>query len=180
MLFKCADGIPHKVAVVFAKGDFSWCCHCQEYQGYSAWWEVVRMTLSPIPPHFSTPLLHCSKIRVHSLFQLLLFVVSYSPHHTRFVGPHPRHMDVPWSNQSYCCRPTPQPQQRQSWAASATDITAHSNGRSLTHWARPGIETSWFLVGLVSAAPQWELQVVSYLTHLPYSWSKPITINSHN
>ena len=32
---------------------------------------------------------------------------------------------------------------------------------SLTHRARPGMEpaTSWILVGLVSAAPQWELQV---------------------
>ena len=37
--------------------------------------------------------------------------------------------------------------------------TAHCNPRSLTHWSRPGIkpETSWFLVGFVSTAPQWEL-----------------------
>ena len=30
-----------------------------------------------------------------------------------------------------------------------TDTTAHGNGRSLTHWARPGIEpvSSWMLVG---------------------------------
>ena len=37
--------------------------------------------------------------------------------------------------------------------------TAHGNTRSLTHWARPGIKpaTSWFLVGFISAAPQWEL-----------------------
>ena len=36
---------------------------------------------------------------------------------------------------------------------------SHSNAWSLTHWARPRIEptTSWFLVGLVSAAPRWEL-----------------------
>ena len=38
--------------------------------------------------------------------------------------------------------------------------TAHGNARSLTHCVKPGIElvTSWFLVGFVSAAPQWELQ----------------------
>ena len=42
----------------------------------------------------------------------------------------------------------------------ATYTTAHGNPRSSTHWARPGIEplTSWFLVGFVSAVPQWELQ----------------------
>ena len=36
---------------------------------------------------------------------------------------------------------------------------AHGNARSLTHWARPGIKpaTSWFLVGFISAAPQWKL-----------------------
>ena len=44
------------------------------------------------------------------------------------------------SNQSYSCQPTPQPQPHQIWAASATYTTAHGNARSLTHWARPGIE----------------------------------------
>ena len=44
-------------------------------------------------------------------------------------------------------------------AASVAYATACSNTRSLTHWARPGIEptTSWFLVRFASAAPQWEL-----------------------
>ena len=39
--------------------------------------------------------------------------------------------------------------------------TAHSNARSLTHWARPGIEptTSLFLIGFVSIAPQGELHL---------------------
>ena len=38
------------------------------------------------------------------------------------------------------------------WATSATYTTAHGNTRSLTHWARPGIEpaTSWFLVGVIN------------------------------
>ena len=48
--------------------------------------------------------------------------------------------------------PTPQPQQCQIWAASATYTTAHSNAGSLTHWVRPGMEpaTLWFLVGFVN------------------------------
>ena len=52
-----------------------------------------------------------------------------------------------------------QPQQRQIQAKSATYTTAHGNARSLTHWARPGIEpkTSLFLVGFISSAPWWEL-----------------------
>ena len=38
---------------------------------------------------------------------------------------------------------------------------SHSNARSLTHWAQPGIEptSSWTLVGIVTAEPQWELQI---------------------
>ena len=50
--------------------------------------------------------------------------------------------------------------------ATATSLHhSHSNARSLTHWARPGIEptSSWFLVGFVSAAPQWELPEHCYL-----------------
>ena len=41
---------------------------------------------------------------------------------------------------------------------------SHSNARSLTHWARPGIKpaTSCLLVGFVSAAPQQELWEKSY------------------
>ena len=44
-------------------------------------------------------------------------------------------------------------------AAAAGLHHSHSNAGSLTHCARPGIEpaTTWFLVGLVSEAPQWEL-----------------------
>ena len=35
---------------------------------------------------------------------------------------------------------------------SVTYTTARGNARSLTHWARPGIEpaTSWFLVGFIN------------------------------
>ena len=46
----------------------------------------------------------------------------------------------------------PEPQQRRIWAMSATHTTAHSNARSLTQWARAGIEpeTSWFLVRFIN------------------------------
>ena len=59
---------------------------------------------------------------------------------------------------SCSCQPTPQPQQHGNPTASATYTTVHSNARSLTHWARPGIEpvSSWILVGFISAVPQWE------------------------
>ena len=51
--------------------------------------------------------------------------------------------------------------QRQIWAASATYTTAHGNARSLTHWARLGIEpvSSWILVRFISPEPRWELPV---------------------
>ena len=47
-------------------------------------------------------------------------------------------------------------QQLQIRAASVTYTIAHGNAGSLTHCTRPGIEpeTSWFLVGFVSAAPR--------------------------
>jgi len=56
------------------------------------------------------------------------------------------------SNWSYSHWPTPEPQQHQIRAASATYITAHGNARLLTHWTRAGTEpaTSWFLVGFVN------------------------------
>ena len=68
------------------------------------------------------------------------------------------------------CWPTPQPQQCQSWAASATYTTAHGNDGSLTHWVRPGIEpaTSWFLVGFVSTAPQWKRWFSHTCTHIHF------------
>ena len=78
-----------------------------------------------------------------------------------FLGPHPRHMEVPrlGSNQSCSRWSTPEPQQCQIQASSSAYTTTHSNTRSLTHWVRPGVEpgTSWFLVGFVSDTPWWEL-----------------------
>ena len=49
-------------------------------------------------------------------------------------------------------------------ATAASLQHSHSNARSLTHWAKPGIEpeTSWFLVRFVSAAPQRELLLLVF------------------
>ena len=67
-----------------------------------------------------------------------------------FLGPYSLHMEVPgWRlNQSYSCQPKPQPLQREIQVVSVTYTTAHSNARSLTLWAGPGIEpiSSWILV----------------------------------
>ena len=63
------------------------------------------------------------------------------------------------SNRNCSCWPLPQPQQHRIRAASGTYTTAHSNAESLTHWARPGIESasSWMLVRFISAEPWQEL-----------------------
>ena len=99
--------------------------------------------------HFSK-----NKLAINYLLTLTFFFFC-------FLGPHLRHMEVPrqGSNQSYSCRPMPQPQQHQIRAVSVTYTTAHGSARSLTHWTRSGIEpsTSRFLVGFISAASQWEL-----------------------
>ena len=70
-----------------------------------------------------------------------------------FLGPHPRHMEVPrlGGKSELQPKPTPQPQQHQLGirAVSVTYTTAHGNAGSLTHWVKPGIkpESSWILVG---------------------------------
>ena len=74
------------------------------------------------------------------------------------LGPHLWHMEVPrlWVES--------QPQQCQIWATPATNTTAHSNVRSLTHWAWSRIEpvSSWILVGFVTTEPQWELLNIKF------------------
>ena len=91
------------------------------------------------------------------------FTVKWPFFFSLFFGLHLWHMEVPRlgvkSYQSYSCRPMPQPQQHQIRAVSAAYTTAYGNARSLTHWARPGIEpaSSWILVRFISAEPQREL-----------------------
>ena len=70
-----------------------------------------------------------------------------------FLGPHPWHMEVPrlGVESELSCQPLPQPQRIRA--------AAHSNARSLTHWARPGNEpaSSWMLVSFVNRWSTWEL-----------------------
>ena len=83
-----------------------------------------------------------------------------------FLGPHPRHMEVPWLgvNQSCSYRSKPQPQQHGIQATSSTYTTAHGNARYLT-WARPGIKppSSLILVRHVITEPQQELPILLFL-----------------
>ena len=80
------------------------------------------------------------------------------------------------SNQSCSCQPMPEPQQHQIRAASATYTTAHDNAGSLTYRVRPVIEpaTSWFLVGFVSTAQQWELHISYYKYRSPFGGKKVV------
>ena len=86
----------------------------------------------------------------------------------------PQHIYVPRleSHRSYSCRSTPQPQQHQIQATSVTCTTAHGNARSLTHWARPGIEptSSWILVGFISTELWWEF-IYSVFCYLSFTLS---------
>ena len=88
-----------------------------------------------------------------------------------FLEPHPQQMEVPsqGSNPNCSCWPTPQPQQHKIPAASAIYTTAHGNARSLTHWARPGIELtfSWILVGFVNHWATRELLWAGFVLILP-------------
>ena len=65
-----------------------------------------------------------------------------------------------------CLRPTPQ--------------LTHSNTRSLTHWARPGIKstTSWFLVRFTSTAP-WRELLISFFSMAIYSYIYILYIVCH-
>ena len=77
-----------------------------------------------------------------------------------FLGLHPRHMQISRlgveSELQLLAYATATATQHLSWVCDLT--TTHGNARSLTHWVRPGIEaaSSWLLVRLVSAVPQWE------------------------
>ena len=63
-----------------------------------------------------------------------------------FLGPHPKHMEVPGLG-------------IKSELQLLAFTTATATLGSPTHGARPGMEptSSWILVGFVSAAPQWKL-----------------------
>ena len=79
------------------------------------------------------------------------------------LGPHLQHMESPRLGVKSELQ-LPQRQQCQVQAMSATYTAAHSNARSLTHWAKPGTEStsSWILVGFVTAESPWELPQLSF------------------
>ena len=93
----------------------------------------------------------CSILKKFSHFSKVFFLFF-------FLGLHLWHMEVPRLGvelqlQMLACA---QPQRCWPWAAFETYTIAHSNAaRFLTHWARPGIESTslWVLVEFVSAAP---------------------------
>ena len=106
------------------------------------------------------------------------FTLQSPPPFSLFLGLHLRHMEVPRLrlNWSCSCQLTPQLQQRGIWAASVTYTTAHSTARSLTHWARPGIEpvSSWILVGFVN---HWAMMETP---SLPFWWEFDIFNQQNN
>ena len=56
----------------------------------------------------------------------------------------------------------------QNGVTAASLYHSHSNTRSPTHWARPGIEleSSWILVAFIFAVPQWELPPLVFMLNL--------------
>ena len=102
-------------------------------------------------------------VRDHVFFVFVLFCFVFLS--SVFLGLHQRHMEVPRVGV-----------ESEPWLPAYT--TAHSNARSLTHGARPGVKpsSSWLLVGFVSAEPRWELPEPMLLTFLlglpkPLHWS---------
>ena len=90
-----------------------------------------------------------------------------------FLGPHPRHTEVPRlgvESELHLLAYTTAPATSDP-SSSVNYTTARGNAGSLTHWARPGIEseTSWLLVGFISAVPQWELLNTFSLSSFPFS-----------
>ena len=95
------------------------------------------------------PPLNSSSEFFFSFCFIYLFIYSFC-----FLGLHLWHMEVPrlGLNQSCSCWPVPQPQQRRIRATPVTYTAVHRDARSLTHWARLGIEptSSWILVRTIN------------------------------
>ena len=77
--------------------------------------------------------------------------------------PHLWHIEVPKLGVAEVELELPLPAYAISTAT--TYARAHGNSRSLTQWARPGIEPafSWILAGFISAEPQQELPTIDFL-----------------
>ena len=121
-------------------------CHCLPQPVPQGIWSLSAGSFSVCT--LASPTAHPQ----HNLFFFFFFIFV-------FLWQHLRHMEVPMSNRSYTCRPTPQPQQQRIWTTSVSYITAHGNAGSLIHWVRPGMEptSSQIPVRFVTAEPQWEL-----------------------
>ena len=87
---------------------------------------------------------------------------------TTFLGPHPRHREVPGLGVKSELQPL-----AYTIAAATPDLSLiydlhHSSGntRFLTHWARSGIQplSSWILVGFTTTESQWEFLVTTFLS----------------
>ena len=85
-----------------------------------------------------------------------------------FLGPHLGHMEVPRSNGSRSCWPTPQSQQCRIRAGSSTYTTAWGNAGSLTHWARPAIKPTFSRI-LVRFLTCWATTGAPWLS--PHKWN---------
>ena len=90
-----------------------------------------------------------------------------------FLGLYLWHMEVPRQGSNWSCSQQPTPEPHWIQAMSVTYTTAHSNSRSSTHWARPGIEpmSSWMLVGFVN---HWATMGTKYRNYLNQVSETPI------
>ena len=102
----------------------------------------------------------------------------------KFLGPHPWHMEVPRLGVKTELQLPAFARATAMQDPSRICDLHHSlgNTRSLTHWARPGIEPeiSWFLVRFVSTMPRWELplpckfylqDLVARLSEINWIWA---------
>ena len=94
-----------------------------------------------------------------------------------FLGPHSPHMEVPrlgvdLEPRLLACATATSNIRSKLHLRPAPQFTATPD--PLIHWARPGIEptTLWFLIGFISTAPRWELQICYFCMRIiPSLWS---------
>ena len=122
-------------------------------------------------------LIHVHRISIHSLILWYFFMFSFSFFLFFFLfRPNLRHMEIPRLGVEAELQLPAYTQQHRIWAALSAYNHSSPQARASTHWVRLGIQpaTSWFLVGLISTAPQWEL-MFSFFLHF-HSFS--VNINS--
>ena len=148
--------------------------------------EIVGLWILVFYCFILSQFLHLPSLHGWLLAVLMLLTSSFSPrsiHHQPIKSPklkiweislsssfflEPRqHVEVPRlrSNLSYSCQPTPQPQQQQDPSRACNLHHSPWQRRILDPLSKAGVEpeTSWFLVGFISAVPRRELQSSSSL-----------------